>query len=129
VMVINSTNINKTKNHLSSEPNSLNTMKRPRHMTLEIQILAWNKHNNVTGLSRLMEYQPYSLDNWISNGKTYINKRFKKPAQIRFNSKRLHTIATVNDNIHMDSTMVGSMVAICMFINITTKEMSNCEVL
>jgi len=77
-MVINSTNINKTKNHLSSEPNSLNTKKRPRHMTLEIQILVWNKHNNVTGLSRLMEYQPYSLDNWISNDKTYINKQFKK---------------------------------------------------
>jgi len=35
-MVINSTNNNKTKNHLSQ--------KRSWHMTLEIQVLAWDRH-------------------------------------------------------------------------------------
>ena len=34
-------------------------------MTLEIQILAWDRH---TG----MGYQPPPFDNWISNDNTYI---------------------------------------------------------
>ena len=37
-MGINSTNINKINMHISSHLNSLNTQ-RPRHMTLEIQVL------------------------------------------------------------------------------------------
>jgi hypothetical protein len=28
--------------------------KRPQHMTLEIQVLAWDRHNNVVGLILLM---------------------------------------------------------------------------
>ena len=38
LIVINSTNINKTSNHLSSQK------KRPQHMTLEIQVLASDRH-------------------------------------------------------------------------------------
>ena len=45
-MVINSTNINKTYNHLSSKLNSLSTQK-PRHMTLGIQVLTWDRHTNL----------------------------------------------------------------------------------
>ena len=45
-MDINSTNINKTNNYLTSSLNSLKT-KRSRHVTLEIQVLAWDK--NVAG--------------------------------------------------------------------------------
>jgi len=33
-----------------------------------------NRHKNVAGLNGLMESQPSPLYNWISNGKTYINK-------------------------------------------------------
>jgi len=41
-------------------------------MTLEIdQVLAWERHKNVVALNRLMESQPFPLDNWISNGNTY----------------------------------------------------------
>jgi hypothetical protein len=36
----------------------------PRHMTLKIQVLARNRHKNVTGLNLLMGFQPSSLDNW-----------------------------------------------------------------
>jgi len=43
-------------------------------MTLEIQVLVWDGHKNVAGLNRLLGSQPSPLDNWISNGKTYINK-------------------------------------------------------
>ena len=67
VMVNNSTNINKRKNHLSPK-DSLNsdgqkfhqyqqndqspslTEHTKRHMTLEIQILIWEKHKHVAGL-------------------------------------------------------------------------------
>jgi hypothetical protein len=30
--------------------------------------LAWNRHNNVVGLNRLMGSQLAPLDNWIFNG-------------------------------------------------------------
>ena len=45
VMVNNSTNINKTNNHLS--PQHIKHTKRPRYMyiTLEIQVLAWVRQN------------------------------------------------------------------------------------
>jgi hypothetical protein len=55
----------------------LNT-KRPRQMTLEINVLVWNRHKNVAGLNRLIRSQPSPLDNWVSNGNTYINKYLKQ---------------------------------------------------
>jgi len=39
-------------------PQSINT-KTPQHMTLEIQVLAWDRHKYVRGLNQLMGYQPY----------------------------------------------------------------------
>jgi hypothetical protein len=54
-------------------------------------------------------YQPSPIDNWISNGNTYINNKEKKPAQICFQSKRPHTITKMNDNLTMDSTIARSM--------------------
>ena len=50
------------------------TQKRPRYMTLEIQVLAWDRHNNVVGLILLMSSQLSPFDNWISKGKTYTQK-------------------------------------------------------
>jgi len=64
-MVDNFSNINKTNNHLSS---SLPEYKqKPQHMMLEIQVLAWERHENVAGLNRSMESQFSTLDNWIPN--------------------------------------------------------------
>ena len=54
--------------------NSLSARKN-MHMTLEIQFLAWDRHKNVAGLNRLIGFQPSSLDNFISNRNTYINKQ------------------------------------------------------
>jgi len=51
-MVSNSTNINKTNSDLS-----LNT-KRPRHMTLEIVVRAWNRQKHVAGLNQLWYFNP-----------------------------------------------------------------------
>ena len=96
-MFNNSTKINKTNNHLASELSE----KKPWHVTLEIQILASVRHKNVVWFNWLMGSQPSILDNWISNGNTYINK----PAQIRFHPKRTYTITQTNDNINMDSTI------------------------
>ena len=62
VMINNSTNVT-----------WLNTKKRPRHMTLEIQDLAWDRHIHVTGLNRIMGWHLPLRDNWIFNGNTYIN--------------------------------------------------------
>jgi hypothetical protein len=55
--------------------NSLNLKKRPRHMMLEIKVLARDRQKNVTGLNQLMGSQPSSLYNWNSNIYTYINKQ------------------------------------------------------
>jgi len=43
-------------------------------MTIVIQVMAWDRHKNVAGLYRLLGSQPFSLDNWISNGKTCMKK-------------------------------------------------------
>jgi hypothetical protein len=43
-------------------------------MMLEIQVLACDRHKHVVGLNQLMAFNPNSLENWISNGNTYINK-------------------------------------------------------
>jgi len=48
------------------------TQKRPRHMTLEIQILAWVRQNNLAVLNRLMRSQPSPFDTWISSCNAYI---------------------------------------------------------
>jgi hypothetical protein len=61
-------------------------------LTFEIQVPAWDKLKHVAELDRLMRSQPSPLNNYISNGNTYINKGEKKPGQIRFHSKRPHTI-------------------------------------
>ena len=84
--------------------------KRPRHLTLEIKATAWDRHTNMAGWNRLMQSQPFHFYNWISNGNTYqyINKRFKKPGQVRFYSIRPHTITKINDNID-STTIVESM--------------------
>ena len=52
-MAIDSTNINKANNHLSFIA-ELAELKIPRHMTLEIQVLAWDRYNNVAGLNRFI---------------------------------------------------------------------------
>ena len=64
---------------------------------------------NVAGLSKLIGSQPSPIDNWISNGTTYINK----PPQIRFHLKRVYTITKIYDNIKMDDTIAVSMNAHC----------------
>ena len=55
--------------------------------------------------SSMMPAQPFLSDNWISN------------MDVRFHSKRQHTITKMNENINMDSTIAGS-VSLC----ITTRE-------
>ena len=75
VMVIYFTNINKANNDFSSQLNSQNT-KKSHHMTLEIQVQAWDMHKNVSRLNWLRGSQHPHFDNWVSNAYTYINKRY-----------------------------------------------------
>jgi hypothetical protein len=66
-MVNNSTNINKTSDHLS--PLTHWTPKGPRNMIMEIHILVSDRHKNETGLNWLLGSNPPSpSDIWISNG-------------------------------------------------------------
>ena len=46
-------------------------------MSLEIQVLSWDRDKHVAGLNRLMGLQPSRLDKWISNSNTYIIQRLK----------------------------------------------------
>jgi len=61
-------------------------------MKLEIQVLTWDRHKNEVAL---MESQPSSLDNWISNSNTYINDN--KPTHMRFHSKKKPTYYEKNE--------------------------------
>ena len=100
-MVNNSTNINKTNNHLSSE---LTEHKKKRGIT------TYDIGNPDPGLGHTQKcggVKPSPLDNWISNGNAFIKKSIKTRAQIRVRSKRPHTITTINANINMDSTIAG----------------------
>jgi hypothetical protein len=38
-------------------------------------VLAMDRETNVAALNKQLESQPSSLDNWISNGNTFIYKR------------------------------------------------------
>jgi hypothetical protein len=40
----------------------------------EIQVMTWDRHKNVTGLNLLIGSKLSPIDNWRSNGNTYINK-------------------------------------------------------
>jgi hypothetical protein len=59
-------------------PTYLNSMNIKMTMTyiLEIQVLTWDRHKNVAGLSQFMESIPSPLDNWDCNGTNaaYLNK-------------------------------------------------------
>jgi hypothetical protein len=46
-------------------------------MVVEIQVMAWEWHTNVAVLNWLMVYL-HSLNNWISNDNTDINKQLKQ---------------------------------------------------
>jgi len=77
-MVHNSTNINKTNNYLSPQlTEQKNNKKRHRNMTLEIHALVWDRHKHIARLNRMIGFQPFPLDDCISNGNAYmyINKR------------------------------------------------------
>ena len=88
-------------NHL----NSLD-IKRPQHLTFEIQVLLLDSHIHVARISRILGFRHHPLDNWISNDNTYINKQYKT-AQILFHSKSPHTITKMN--INMNSTIAELM--------------------
>jgi hypothetical protein len=49
----NSTNINKTNNHLSLQ---LIEHKKDRHMMLEIQVHVWDRHKNEAALNQLIVF-------------------------------------------------------------------------
>jgi hypothetical protein len=51
------------------------------------EIQAWDRHKNVARLNCLMGYQPFPLDNWISNSNTY-NQMKKKTCTVVVVSKR-----------------------------------------
>ena len=69
-MVNNSININKMNNYLL--PQLIEHKKKTWYITLEIHVLAWDRHKTVAGSNQLYGSQPSRLDKWISKGN--INK-------------------------------------------------------
>ena len=61
-MVNTSNNIK--KNEKSPLTSNQRTQTISRHMTLEIQVITWDKHNNVSEVNRLIRPKPH-LDHWI----------------------------------------------------------------
>ena len=59
-------------------------------MPMEIKVLGWDMQKNVAGLNRWIYVPTLSIDNYISNVKTDINKQTNKnPVHIQFNSMDL----------------------------------------
>jgi hypothetical protein len=54
-------------------------LKNPRYITLEIQVLDWDKHNNVAECKPVGQWDHNTppLDNWMTNGKIEIKKKHK----------------------------------------------------
>jgi hypothetical protein len=73
-LIINSyTNINKTNSQLS--PYLTEQKQKSWNMTLDIQILDWDRGKTGRGGVKPVNGNPIPpLDNWIQNGNTYINK-------------------------------------------------------
>ena len=57
------------------------------HMTLEFHVLVWDRFTK-----------------WLDLQLQYMHKQMIKNLQIRFHSKRPHTISNMNDNLNMEST-------------------------
>jgi hypothetical protein len=73
-------------------------------MELKYNVLALDRHKNVTCLKRSLGFQPSSSDNWISNENT--NKNNKK--------KDMHRFASIQKDCtlpqkQMTSTTAGSV--------------------
>ena len=73
-----------------------------------MQFIQWTKHDTNVNLFNEVP-TPHSLENRISASNTDINKQAIKNMQIRFHSKKPHTITKLNDNINMDSAITGSV--------------------
>ena len=80
---------------ISTKQSSLINTKRPQHVTLEIQALAWDRHKNVVGLNQLMGSQHSSLDDWISFDNTTKNiPRFTSIQKDHILSQKWQTTST-----------------------------------
>jgi hypothetical protein len=102
-MVNKSTKMNTTNNHLS--PQIIEHIRVPQHITLEMQVSAWDRHTNVAGLNHLMRSQPYpstQLD-------LHLQYRYMYKQTNSLSQKSPHTSTKKNDNINMDKTIAGSV--------------------
>ena len=74
-------------------------------MTLQIQVLVWDRHTHLMEINQLTWSQPSSLNNWISNGNSYINKKavivWLLDLQLPMQSVPL-TIGVVSSNLDQD---------------------------
>jgi hypothetical protein len=75
-------------------------------MTLEMQVMAWDRHKDVAESNRLMGSQSSTFDNWVSNGNTYINKRKKTADSL---PKYRILSQKIKDNTNMDCTKAELM--------------------
>jgi hypothetical protein len=75
-MVINSTDINKTNKQIISHFNWAHwTQKKTTAIDVENPGPGLGQAHKCGRVNQFMRFQPSPLDNWISNGNTYVNKR------------------------------------------------------
>jgi hypothetical protein len=81
------------------------TLKWPRHMTLQIRVLVWYRHTHLVEINQLTGSQPSHLNNWISNGNSYINIKamivWSWDLQLPMQSVHI-TIDDVSSNLYQD---------------------------
>jgi hypothetical protein len=94
-MVNNSTNINKTSDHLS--PLTHWTPKGPRNMIMEIHILVSDRHKNETGLNWLLGSNP-PLPFWYLDLQRYMYIYLCAKLEITYQSTCLYTKSPNGNN-------------------------------
>jgi hypothetical protein len=74
-------------------------------MTLQIQVLVWYRHSHLVEINQLTGSQPFHLNNWISNGNSYINIKamivWSWDLQLPMQSVHI-TIDDVSSNLYQD---------------------------
>ena len=105
-------NSTKTNIHLSPKTFESKNCTMTVFVGIPYNFLSWDRPNILAGLNQLMRYQPFLLDNWISNTidiyKQTINKTYTNSFLL---IKRSHIITKMHNNINTEQAIAASVSA------------------
>ena len=75
-------------------------------MMLEMQVHAWDMHNNLAWLYQLMGPRPCHINNWISSGITYEQMKKTYSDSLPLKKDHLGTITKMNYNMYLSNIIL-----------------------